>query len=191
MRRWLRRRRERVERIEDEAGELVRLLGGDAYGEARWREQTASSRVMAKEWNLIALAIARRTGRRIGLDVSTRMAMNVVFAPDRKPAEGKPQPDPAPNPLSELKRNSQAPPAFGGQNRAFPISSRATLRTKMNRNANKPESPTALARRHPASTAQREGVLGSCIETHRRCEAAAVSDSIYWRCARSWTVDPE
>jgi hypothetical protein len=35
MRRWLRRRRERVERIEEEAGELVRLLGGDAYGEAR------------------------------------------------------------------------------------------------------------------------------------------------------------
>ena len=46
MRRWLRRRRERVERIEDEAGELIRLLGGDAYGEARWREQTASSDAM-------------------------------------------------------------------------------------------------------------------------------------------------
>ena len=110
MRRWLRRRRERVERIEDEAGELIRLLGGDAYGEARWREQTASSCVMAEEWNLIALAIARRTGRRIGLDVSTRMAMNAVFAPDRKPAEGKPQPDPAPNPLSELKRILAATP---------------------------------------------------------------------------------
>jgi hypothetical protein len=103
MRRWLRRRRERVERIEDEARELIRLLGGDAYGEALWREQTASSRTMEQEWNLIALAIARRTGRRIGLEVSTQMAMNVVFAPDRKPAEGKPQPDPA-NPLSELKR---------------------------------------------------------------------------------------
>jgi tagatose-1,6-bisphosphate aldolase non-catalytic subunit AgaZ/GatZ len=80
---WLRRPRERVERIEAEAEELVRLLGGDAYGEARWHEQTASSRAMAQAWNLIAMAIERQTGRRIGLDVSTQMAMNTVFAPDR------------------------------------------------------------------------------------------------------------
>lgn len=68
---WLRRRRERVERIEAEAEDLVRLLDNDAYGEARWREQTASSSAMAQEWNLIALAIARQTGRRIGLDGSS------------------------------------------------------------------------------------------------------------------------
>ena len=83
---WLRRRRERAERIEAEAGELVRLLGTDAYSEARWREQTASSDSMAQEWNLIALAIARSTGRRIGIDTSTRMAMNAVFAADREPS---------------------------------------------------------------------------------------------------------
>jgi hypothetical protein len=82
---WLRRRRERSERIEVEAGELLRLLGADAYGEARWREQTTSSDLMAQEWNLIALAIARSTGRRIGIDTSTRMAMNAVFAADREP----------------------------------------------------------------------------------------------------------
>ena len=68
MRRWLRRRRERADRVEGEADELVRLLGDDAYSEARWREHTASSSATAREWNLIALAIARRTGRRIGLD---------------------------------------------------------------------------------------------------------------------------
>ncbi len=85
MRRWLRRRRERSERIETEADELVRLLGDDAYAEARWREHTASSSATAREWNLIALAIARSMGRRIGLDLSTRMAMNAVFAPDREP----------------------------------------------------------------------------------------------------------
>lgn len=62
MRGWLRRRRERVERIEAEAEELVRLLGGDAYGEARWREQTTSSRAMAQEWNLIAFAKACEMG---------------------------------------------------------------------------------------------------------------------------------
>ena len=78
MRRWLRRRRERIERIETEADELVRLLGDDAYSEARWREHTASPSVSAQEWNLIALTIARQTGRRIGLDLSTRMAMNAV-----------------------------------------------------------------------------------------------------------------
>jgi hypothetical protein len=65
MLRWLRRRRERVERIEVEAEELIRLLGSDACSEARWREQTASSSAMAQEWNLIARTIARQTGRRI------------------------------------------------------------------------------------------------------------------------------
>ena len=70
MRRWLRRRRERSERIETEADELVRLLGDDAYSEARC-EQTASSSASAQEWNLIALTIARQTGRRIGLDLNS------------------------------------------------------------------------------------------------------------------------
>ena len=39
---------------------------------------------MAKEWNLIAQAIATSTGRRIGSDTSTRMAMNAVFVGDRE-----------------------------------------------------------------------------------------------------------
>jgi hypothetical protein len=85
MRAWLRQRRERAERIEDEADELIRLLGDDAYAEARRREHTASSSATAREWNLIALAIASQTGKRIGLDLSTRMAMNAVFVPDREP----------------------------------------------------------------------------------------------------------
>ena len=50
---------------------------------------------MVQEWNLIALAIARSTGRRIGIDTSTRMAMNAVFAPDREPAhKGRLRPEP-------------------------------------------------------------------------------------------------
>ena len=48
MRQWFLRRRERSERIETEADELVRLLGDDAYSEARWREHTAGSRPVAK-----------------------------------------------------------------------------------------------------------------------------------------------
>jgi hypothetical protein len=104
MRAWLRQRRERAERIEDEAGELIRLLGDDAYAEARWREHTASSSASAREWNLIALAIARRTGRCIGLDLSTRMAMNAVFVPDRGPDRRRPRPSPELDPVDELKR---------------------------------------------------------------------------------------
>ena len=110
MRRWLRRRRERIERIETEADELVRLLGDDAYSEARWREHSASSSATAQEWNLIALAIARQTGRRIGLDLSTPMAMNAVFAPDREPAARKPRRHAKPAPLDELKRIRAAKP---------------------------------------------------------------------------------
>jgi hypothetical protein len=107
---WLRRRRERAERIETEADELVRNLGDDAYGEARWREQTASSDSMAHEWNLIALAVAHKTGRRIDLDLSTRMAMNAVFSPDRKPAGRKPRSPSKLAPLDELKRVLAAKP---------------------------------------------------------------------------------
>ena len=108
MRAWLRQRRERAERIEDEAGELIRLLGDDAYAEARWREHTASSSATAQEWNLIALAIARRMGRRIGLDLSTRMAMNAVFVPDREPDRCRPRPAPELDPVDELKRTVSA-----------------------------------------------------------------------------------
>ena len=58
MRRWLRRRRERSERIETEADELARLLGDDAYSEARWREHTASSSASAQESGPSAAIVA-------------------------------------------------------------------------------------------------------------------------------------
>ena len=39
------------------------------------------------------MAVAHKTGKRIGLDTSTRLAMNAVFAPDREhPGDRKPQP---------------------------------------------------------------------------------------------------
>jgi hypothetical protein len=108
VRAWLRQRRERAERIEDEAYELIRLLGDDAYAEARRREHTASSSATAREWNLIALAIARSTGRRIGLDLSTPMAMNAVFVPDREPDGRTPRPSAELHPADELKRVASA-----------------------------------------------------------------------------------
>jgi hypothetical protein len=110
MRRWLRRRRARFERIETEADQLVRLLGDDAFSEARWREHTSSSAASAQEWNLIASAIARQTGRRIGLDLSTRMAMNAVFAPDRESDSGKRETHLEAAPLDEPNRLHAAKP---------------------------------------------------------------------------------
>ena len=82
---WLRRRRETAERIEAEADALFGEPGVEAYAEARRREYESSGDAIALWWNRVALAVARKTGKRIGLDTSTRMAMNAVFAPDRQP----------------------------------------------------------------------------------------------------------
>lgn len=49
--------------------------------------------------NRTALAVAHKTGKRIGLDTSTRLAMNAVFAPDRERAAVR-----EPQPFSELSR---------------------------------------------------------------------------------------
>ena len=80
---WLRWRRERAERADAEAEALIRELGVEAYAEARRREYESSDDAMAREWNRIALAVAGKIGKHIGLDTSSRMAMNAVFAPDR------------------------------------------------------------------------------------------------------------
>ena len=90
---WLRRRRETAERIGAEADALIGELGVEAYAEARRREYKSSGDAIALWWNRVALAVAHKTGERIGLDTSTRMAMNAVFAPDREhPGDRQPQP---------------------------------------------------------------------------------------------------
>jgi hypothetical protein len=80
----LRRRRETAERIDAEADALIGELGVEAYAEARRREYESSNDALALRWNRIALAVGRKSGKRIGLDTSTRMAMNAAFAPDRE-----------------------------------------------------------------------------------------------------------
>src|SRR5271157_5775638 len=77
---WLRRRREQAERIEAEADALISDLGNGAYAEARRRAHEASSDEMEREWSRVALAIARKTGRRVGVDTETRMAMDADFS---------------------------------------------------------------------------------------------------------------
>jgi hypothetical protein len=57
------------------------IFGADAYFEARRREQESSSDAIAKDWDQIALAVARR---RVDVDPSIRVAMNAVLVSDRE-----------------------------------------------------------------------------------------------------------
>jgi hypothetical protein len=72
MRSWLRRRRKRLE----QADALIRDIGAAAYSQAREREHEAGSAAMAREWNRVALAVARTTGQAVDLIASTRIAMD-------------------------------------------------------------------------------------------------------------------
>src|SRR5271167_185776 len=83
---WLPHRRARIESIELEAEALVRDLGEAAYSEARRREHEASSDEIARDWGLVALAVARLIGSRMDVDPLVRLAMNAVLVPDREDA---------------------------------------------------------------------------------------------------------
>jgi hypothetical protein len=97
---WLRRRKT-AERIDAEADALIGELGVEAYAEACRREYESSGDAIALRWNQVALAVAHKTGKRIGLDTSSPMAMNAVFAPDRE-HDGDRQPQPF-SQVEELK----------------------------------------------------------------------------------------
>jgi hypothetical protein len=86
---WAPSRRARTERIEAEAEALIRDLGDRAYHEARRREHEASSDAIAEDWALVARAVARQTGSRIGLNISTQLEMNTFFVMDREPGEAR------------------------------------------------------------------------------------------------------
>ena len=92
-----------MERIDAEAEALIRDLGDQAYQEARRREHEASSDATAEDWAMVARAVARKTGSRVGLNLSTQLEMNTFFVLDREPGaarEGRPRPpaesEPAP-----------------------------------------------------------------------------------------------
>ena len=96
---WLPQRRARIERIDAEAEVLIRVFGAAAYGEARRREYEASSDEIARDWGLVALAVARQIGSREDVDPLARLAMNAVLVPDRDQAASR-----KPRSLSELRR---------------------------------------------------------------------------------------
>jgi hypothetical protein len=96
---WAPSKRARIERIDLEAEALIRDLGDQAYHEARRREHEASSDAIAEDWALVAKAIARKTGSRVGLNLSTQLEMNTFFVLDREPGvarQARPRPEPEP-----------------------------------------------------------------------------------------------
>jgi hypothetical protein len=103
---WAPSKRARSERIETEADGLIRDLGDCAYQEARRREHEASSDATAEDWALVAKAIARKTGSRVGLNLSTQLAMNTFFVLDREPGvahRARPRPESEPELESQPK----------------------------------------------------------------------------------------
>ena len=105
---WAPSRRVRMERIDAEAEALIRELGDRAYQEARRREHEASSDAIAEDWALVAKAIARKTGSRVGLNLSTQLEMNTFFVLDREPGVAQ-KPRPRPEVEAEPERQLKAP----------------------------------------------------------------------------------
>jgi len=77
---WLRRRREAERLANADAQALFRDYDAEAYWEARRRERdvilpdgTTHQGRTPTHWRRVALIVARRTGRRVGLDTATRM----------------------------------------------------------------------------------------------------------------------
>ena len=110
---WAPSRRARIERIEAEAEALIRDLGDQAYQEARRREHEASSDAISEDWALVAQAVARKTGSRVGLNLSTQLEMNTFFVLDREPgAAREARPRPAPEAAPEPKAAVPTPQPF-------------------------------------------------------------------------------
>lgn len=110
---WAPSKRARMERIDAEAEALIRDLGDQAYHEARRREHEASSDATAEDWGLVAKAIARKTGSRVGLNLSTQLEMNTFFVLDREPGvAGKARPRPEPEEEQQPKAGVPTPQPF-------------------------------------------------------------------------------
>ncbi len=101
LRLWPPRRRARIESIDAEAEALIRDLGAAAYSEARCREYEASSDAIAKDWDRVALAVARKIG---GLGPASDVADDRAVRAARK--------RPAPAEVDEPKRFDESPRSF-------------------------------------------------------------------------------
>ena len=68
---WWRRRKAYRELVDREAAELIERYGDAAYHTARACGRGQEGR-LARYWSKVALAVARRTGREVGVDTATR-----------------------------------------------------------------------------------------------------------------------
>ncbi len=113
MLRWFRQRQKAHWLAQADAEALIRDHGGGAYSEARQRERdvilpdgTTHAGRRPAHWRRVALIVARMTGKRVGLDTSTRMAADADLSgerqSDRVRADGPLSTEPGQ--LKELKR---------------------------------------------------------------------------------------
>ena len=105
---WLRRRRQAERLAQADAADH----GAEAYSEARQRERdvilpdgtTHAGRTPA-HWRRVVLIVARMTGKRVGLDTSTRMAADADLSPNQESGDPRAHvPSSLTRPLDELKR---------------------------------------------------------------------------------------
>jgi hypothetical protein len=91
---WLRRRRERARRIDADSDMFIRELGSEAYAEARIMQRQARSTEERRHWRDIALAIARKTNRRTGLEDPAIEPRDVDPIDELKRVLGRQEPEP-------------------------------------------------------------------------------------------------
>jgi hypothetical protein len=97
-----------MDRLDAEAEAMFADLGVAAYHAARKREHEASDDTIAN-WNRIAMMIAQKIGKGVGVDTSARMMMNAVLIPDREPEKARlPRSSAKPSALDELARILEA-----------------------------------------------------------------------------------
>ena len=86
-----------------DAGMLVRELGHDTYPEARLMQRRAKSVDGRRDWRDVAIVVARRTGKRVGLDTATRMSLDANFSERGEQQSPGIEPQKV-DPIEELKR---------------------------------------------------------------------------------------
>lgn len=101
---WIVRRREAARQAEADATALIAAEGAGAYTEARRRQQDAIGTEDTARCRRVAIAIAKRTGRRIGLDTATRRATDAdtTVPPDVTAPSWPTAPPHEVDPLDEL-----------------------------------------------------------------------------------------
>jgi hypothetical protein len=101
---WFVRPRQVAKQTEADATALIAERGNGAYAECRRRERAAFNAEDASRWRSAAVAVARRTGRQIGLDTATRIVADadMTTTPDVARVPRPARPSEEIDPLKEL-----------------------------------------------------------------------------------------